>query len=54
EAIYFGATSGRLLPDGHKGRADDLIRGSRRDPSLFAELDDAELGLELEPAASST
>jgi len=54
EAIYFGATSGRLLPDGHKGRADDLIRGSRRDPSLFAELDDAELGLELEPQPAAS
>src|SRR5215211_2832101 len=48
EAIYFGTTSGRLLPDGHKGRADDVIKGSPRDPSLFGELDDAEL----EPAAS--
>ena len=54
EAIYFGATSGRLLPDGHKGRADDLIRGSRRDPSLFAELDDAELRLELEPQPAAS
>ena len=35
EAIYFGTTSGRLLPDGHKGRADDVIKGSPRDPSLF-------------------
>jgi 5-methyltetrahydrofolate--homocysteine methyltransferase len=43
EAIYFGTTSGRLLPEGHKGRADDVIKGSPRDPSLFAELDDAEL-----------
>ena len=35
EAIYFGTTSGRLLPDGHKGRADDVIKGSPRDPSLL-------------------
>jgi 5-methyltetrahydrofolate--homocysteine methyltransferase len=50
EAIYFGTTSGRLLPDGHRGRADDVIKGSPRDPSLFAELDDAEL--EAEPASA--
>jgi 5-methyltetrahydrofolate--homocysteine methyltransferase len=36
EAIYFGTTSGRLLPDGHKGRRDDVIKGSPRDPSLGA------------------
>jgi 5-methyltetrahydrofolate--homocysteine methyltransferase len=42
EAIYFGTTSGRLLPDGHRGRADDVIKGSPRDPSLFAEIDDAD------------
>ena len=35
EAIYFGTTSGRLLPDGHRGRADDVIKGSPRDPSRF-------------------
>src|SRR5688572_16678364 len=52
EAIYFGTTSGRLLPDGHKGRADDVIKGSPRDPSLFEEFDDAALELEAEPAAS--
>jgi 5-methyltetrahydrofolate--homocysteine methyltransferase len=40
EAIYFGTTSGRLLPEGHRGRADDVIKGSRRDPSRFGELDD--------------
>ncbi len=40
EATYFGTTSGRLLPDGHKGRADDVIKGSPRDPSLFGVLDD--------------
>jgi 5-methyltetrahydrofolate--homocysteine methyltransferase len=43
EAIYFGTTSGRLLPEGHKGRADDVIKGSPRDPSLFGELADDEL-----------
>ncbi len=52
EAIYFGTTSGRLLPDGHKGRADDVIKGSPRDPSLFAELDDVALELEAEPASA--
>src|SRR5439155_12758915 len=46
QAIYFGTRQGRLLPD---GSPDDLIRGSSRDPSLFAsadgtaaELDDSE------------
>jgi 5-methyltetrahydrofolate--homocysteine methyltransferase len=43
EAIYFGTTSGRLLPDGHKGRADDVIKDSPRDPSRFGVLGDAEL-----------
>jgi 5-methyltetrahydrofolate--homocysteine methyltransferase len=52
EAIYFGTTSGRLLPDGHKGRADDVIKGSPRDPSLFGEIDDAEP--ELEPELATT
>jgi 5-methyltetrahydrofolate--homocysteine methyltransferase len=33
QAIYFGTRQGRLLPD---GSPDDLIRGSSRDPSLFA------------------
>ncbi len=42
EAIYFGTTSGRLLPDGHRGRADDVIKGSPRDPSRFGLLDDAD------------
>jgi 5-methyltetrahydrofolate--homocysteine methyltransferase len=46
EAIYFGTTSGRLLPEGHKGRADDVIKGSPRDPSLFGEIDDTEPELE--------
>ena len=36
EAIYFGTTSGRLLPEGHKGRRDDVIKGSPRDPSRSA------------------
>ena len=39
QAIYFGTRQGRLLPN---GSPDDLIRGSSRDPSLFAELDDSE------------
>jgi 5-methyltetrahydrofolate--homocysteine methyltransferase len=37
QAIYFGTRQGRLLPD---GSPDDLIAGSYRDPSLFADLDD--------------
>jgi 5-methyltetrahydrofolate--homocysteine methyltransferase len=37
QAIYFGTRQGRLLGD---GSPDDLIRGSSRDPSLFADLDD--------------
>jgi 5-methyltetrahydrofolate--homocysteine methyltransferase len=52
EAIYFGTTSGRLLPDGHRGRADDVIKGSPRDPSLFGEIDDADPELEAELAAA--
>jgi 5-methyltetrahydrofolate--homocysteine methyltransferase len=51
EAIYFGTTSGRLLPDGHRGRADDVIKGTPRDPSLFGEIDDGEP--ELEPEFAS-
>jgi 5-methyltetrahydrofolate--homocysteine methyltransferase len=39
QAIYFGTRQGRLLPD---GSPDDLIRGSSRDPSLFADLDDTD------------
>ena len=39
QAIYFGTRQGRLLPD---GSPDDLIRGSSRDPSLFADLDDSD------------
>ena len=39
QAIYFGTKQGRLLPD---GSPDDLIRGSARDPSLFADLDDSD------------
>jgi 5-methyltetrahydrofolate--homocysteine methyltransferase len=37
QAIYFGTRQGRLLPD---GSPDDIILGSSRDPSLFADLDD--------------
>jgi 5-methyltetrahydrofolate--homocysteine methyltransferase len=37
QAIYFGTRQGRLLPD---GSPDDVIKGSPRDPSLFADLDD--------------
>jgi len=34
QAIYFGMRNGRLLPD---GSPDDVIKGTARDPSLFAE-----------------
>jgi 5-methyltetrahydrofolate--homocysteine methyltransferase len=37
QAIYFGTRQGRLLPD---GSPDEVIRGSAKDPSLFADLDD--------------
>jgi 5-methyltetrahydrofolate--homocysteine methyltransferase len=33
QATYFGMRNGRLLPDGSR---DDVIKGSPRDPSLFA------------------
>ena len=39
QAIYFGMRNGRLLPD---GSPDDVIRGSARDPSLFADPGDAD------------
>jgi 5-methyltetrahydrofolate--homocysteine methyltransferase len=38
QAIYFGTRQGRVLPN---GSPDDLIRGSARDPSLFAGADGA-------------
>ena len=37
QAIYYGMGNGRLLPD---GSPDDVIKGSKRDPSLFGELSD--------------
>jgi 5-methyltetrahydrofolate--homocysteine methyltransferase len=37
QAVYYGMRNGRLLPD---GSPDDVIKGSRRDPSLFGELED--------------
>ena len=43
QAIYFGTRQGRLLPG---GSPDDLIRGSSRDPSLFASADAAAAGLD--------
>jgi 5-methyltetrahydrofolate--homocysteine methyltransferase len=54
QAIYFGTRQGRLLPD---GSPDDVIKGSRRDPSLFGELDDEDpsdgiVEEEAQPAAS--
>ncbi|MFL5856963.1 MAG: vitamin B12 dependent-methionine synthase activation domain-containing protein, partial [Solirubrobacteraceae bacterium] len=39
QAIYYGMGNGRLLPD---GSPDDVIKGSKRDPSLFAEIGDEE------------
>jgi 5-methyltetrahydrofolate--homocysteine methyltransferase len=55
QAIYFGTRQGRLLEN---GSPDDVIRGSARDPSLFAELDDADpaegaVEAEDEPALAS-
>ena len=55
QAIYFGTRQGRLLPD---GSPDDVIKGSPRDPSLFADLDDEDppdgiVEAEDEPALSS-
>jgi 5-methyltetrahydrofolate--homocysteine methyltransferase len=37
QAGYFGMRNGRLLPD---GSPDDVIKGTSRDPSLFADLAD--------------
>jgi 5-methyltetrahydrofolate--homocysteine methyltransferase len=34
QAAYFGMRNGRLLPD---GSPDDVVKGSKRDPSLFGE-----------------
>jgi 5-methyltetrahydrofolate--homocysteine methyltransferase len=45
QASYFGMRNGRLLAD---GSPDDVIRGSSRDPSRFADPGDADL----EPAAA--
>jgi 5-methyltetrahydrofolate--homocysteine methyltransferase len=39
QATYFGMRNGRLLAD---GSPDDVIRGSARDPSLFADPGDAD------------
>jgi 5-methyltetrahydrofolate--homocysteine methyltransferase len=39
QATYFGTRQGRLLAN---GSPDDLIRGSSRDPSLFADLEDSD------------
>ena len=55
QAIYFGTRQGRLLPD---GSPDDVIKGSPRDPSLFADLDDVDppdgaVEAEDEPALAS-
>jgi 5-methyltetrahydrofolate--homocysteine methyltransferase len=45
QAGYFGMRNGRLLPE---GSPDDVIKGSERDPSLFA--DPADVDPELEPS----
>jgi len=45
QAGYFGMGNGRLLPD---GSPDDVIKGSKRDPSLFGDEFDAE-DLEADP-----
>jgi 5-methyltetrahydrofolate--homocysteine methyltransferase len=55
QAIYFGTRQGRLLPE---GSPDDVIKGSPRDPSLFADLDDEDppdgvVEAEDEPALTS-
>jgi 5-methyltetrahydrofolate--homocysteine methyltransferase len=39
QAVYFGMRNGRLLP---AGSPDDVIKGSARDPSLFADPGDEE------------
>ncbi|MGH2967725.1 MAG: homocysteine S-methyltransferase family protein [Solirubrobacteraceae bacterium] len=39
QAAYFGMRNGRLLPD---GSPDDVVKGSSRDPSLFADPGDDE------------
>ena len=39
QAGYFGMRNGRLLPD---GSPDDVIRGTARDPSRFADPGDDE------------
>jgi 5-methyltetrahydrofolate--homocysteine methyltransferase len=52
QASYFGMRNGRLMVD---GTPDDVIKGSRRDPSLFGEIGDeepAEPGTR-DPAAST-
>jgi 5-methyltetrahydrofolate--homocysteine methyltransferase len=46
QAIYYGMRNGRLLPD---GSPDDVIRGSRRDPTLLEQVTAEEL--EGEPEA---
>ena len=39
QAIYFGTRQGRLPAE---SSPDDVIKGSRRDPTLLADLDDAD------------
>ncbi|HEX4109802.1 MAG TPA: homocysteine S-methyltransferase family protein [Solirubrobacteraceae bacterium] len=46
QATYYGMRNGRLLPD---GSPDDVIRGTRRDPTRLGELADEDLD-EPEPA----
>ena len=49
QAGYFGMRNGRLLA---QGSPDDVIKGSTRDPSLFAEVDAAALERESETATA--
>jgi 5-methyltetrahydrofolate--homocysteine methyltransferase len=39
QCVYYGMGNGRLLPD---GSPDDVIKGSKRDPSLFGDIGDEE------------
>jgi 5-methyltetrahydrofolate--homocysteine methyltransferase len=45
QAFYFGMRQGRLKPVGETS-PDDIIKGSKRDPSLFAQADAQELDTE--------
>jgi 5-methyltetrahydrofolate--homocysteine methyltransferase len=49
QAIYFGMRNGRLVP----GSADDVIKGSARDPSLFGSAESVPALDDEEPAQES-